>query len=266
VQGQAPGQEGKSPIIHHPDVRRMLMTMRALSEASRALCYVTSAAFDYAHKAEDAGQQAAAMQRAELLTPLSKAWSTEISQEVTSIGVQVHGGMGYIEETGAAQLMRDARITTIYEGTTGIQANDLIGRKVIRDKGKGMTSLLVDVDATVAELQTVLPTMAKQLSTASAELREATDFILAHYEDDPDFAGAVSFHYLMGTGTVIAGWQMARAALIAKAQRDEDVAFYSAKLATATFYMEQILPRSAAHFSTISLDSTAMMALDMQQF
>jgi alkylation response protein AidB-like acyl-CoA dehydrogenase len=266
VQGQAPGLEGKSSIIHHPDVRRMLLTMRSLSEASRALCYVTSAAFDHAHKAEDADQQAAAMQRAELLTPLSKAWSTEISQEVTSIGVQVHGGMGYIEETGAAQLMRDARITTIYEGTTGIQANDLIGRKVIRDQGKGMSNLLADVEVTVAELQTVLPTMAKQLAAASTQLREVTDFILAHYEDDPSFAGAVSFHYLMGTGTVIAGWQMARAALIAKAQRDEDAVFYDAKLATATFYMEQIMPRSVAHFSTITLESTAMMALDMDQF
>ena len=266
VQGQAPGQKDKSAIIHHPDVRRMLMTMRSLSEASRALCYVTSAAFDYAHKAEDADQQAAATQRAELLTPLSKAWSTEISQEVTSIGVQVHGGMGYIEETGAAQLMRDARITTIYEGTTGIQANDLIGRKVIRDQGKGMTNLLADVDATVAALQTALPTMAAQLSAASTELRDVTDFILAHYEDDPYLASTVSFHYLMGTGTVIAGWQMARAALIAKARRDEDAAFYDAKLATATFYMAQILPRSAAHFSTITLDSTAMMALDMDQF
>jgi hypothetical protein len=244
----------------------MLLTMRSLSEASRALCYVTSAAFDHAHKAEDADQQAAAMQRAELLTPLSKAWSTEISQEVTSIGVQVHGGMGYIEETGAAQLMRDARITTIYEGTTGIQANDLIGRKVIRDQGKGMSNLLADVEVTVAELQTVLPTMAKQLAAASTQLREVTDFILAHYEDDPSFAGAVSFHYLMGTGTVIAGWQMARAALIAKAQRDEDAVFYDAKLATATFYMEQIMPRSVAHFSTITLESTAMMALDMDQF
>ncbi|MFT6011021.1 MAG: alkylation response protein AidB-like acyl-CoA dehydrogenase [Candidatus Pseudothioglobus sp.] len=266
VQGQAPGQEGKSPIIHHPDVRRMLMTMRALSEASRALCYVTSAAFDYAHKAADADRRTAAMQRAELLTPLSKAWSTEISQEVTSIGVQVHGGMGYIEETGAAQLMRDARITTIYEGTTGIQANDLIGRKVIRDRGKGMTSLLADVDATLAELRATLPTMAEQLSAASNELREVTDFILTHHEDDPFLASTVSFHYLMGTGTVIAGWQMARAALIAKAQRDDDVAFYDAKLATAIFYMEQILPRSAAHFSTITLDATAMMALDMDQF
>ena len=142
VQGQVPGVPGKSAIIHHPDVRRMLMLMRALTEASRALCYVTSAAFDHAHKAADAGLRASAQVRAELLTPLSKAWSTEVSQEVTSIGVQVHGGMGFIEETGAAQLMRDARITTIYEGTTGIQANDLIGRKVIRDQGAGLGSLL----------------------------------------------------------------------------------------------------------------------------
>jgi alkylation response protein AidB-like acyl-CoA dehydrogenase len=266
VQGQAPGQTAKSSIIDHPDVRRMLLTMRALSEASRALCYVTSAAFDYAHKAQDADQQAAAMQRAELLTPLSKAWSTEISQEVTSIGVQVHGGMGYIEETGAAQLMRDARITTIYEGTTGIQANDLIGRKVIRDQGRGMATLLADVDATVVALQTVLPAMAKALAAGCAQLREVTDFVLAHHDDDPFLASTVSFHYLMGTGTVIAGWQMARAALIARALRDEDVAFYETKLATARFYMEQVLPRAAAHFSTITLDSTAMMALDMEQF
>ena len=152
VQGIAPGDEEKGSIIRHPDIRRMLMLMRSLTEASRALCYVSSSAFDMAHHGLDEEQCKLARARGELLTPLAKAWSTEVSQEVTSLGVQIHGGMGFIEETGAAQYMRDARITTIYEGTTGIQANDLIGRKLIRDNGLELARLLCDIRATQAEV------------------------------------------------------------------------------------------------------------------
>ena len=266
VQGQVPGVPGKSAIIHHPDVRRMLMLMRALTEASRALCYVTSAAFDHAHKAADAGLRASAQVRAELLTPLSKAWSTEVSQEVTSIGVQVHGGMGFIEETGAAQLMRDARITTIYEGTTGIQANDLIGRKVIRDQGAGLASLLADVDATIAELNQQLPSLAAPLQQAVQLLRDVTAFILAQHEDDQYLASAVAFNYMMGTGTVVAAWLMARSALIAQALHEQDPRFHGAKVQTSQFYFAQVLPRARAHFAAINSHATAMMGLDEEQF
>lgn len=266
VQGQAPGLAGKSAIIQHPDVRRMLMLMRALTEASRALCYVTSAAFDHAHKAPDEALRASAQIRAELLTPLSKAWSTEVSQEVTSIGVQVHGGMGFIEETGAAQLMRDARITTIYEGTTGIQANDLIGRKVIRDQGAGLMSLLVDVDATIADLNRDLPGMAPALQQAVQQLRDVTGFILANCEADENLASAVAFNYLMGTGTVVAAWLMARSALTAQALLQDDERFYGAKVQTSQFFFAQILPRAGAHFAAINSNATAMMVLAEEQF
>ena len=266
MQGQAPGMPGKSAIIHHPDVRRMLMLMRALSEASRALCYVTSAAFDHGHKALDPEVRASAMRRAELLTPISKAWSTEVSQEVTSLGVQVHGGMGFIEETGAAQLMRDARITTIYEGTTGIQALDLIGRKVIRDQGAALLSLLEEVDETAVALATGFPAMAASLTAASTEFRQATSFVLIHAGDHEHLASAVAYNYLMGAGTVIAGWLMARSALIAASLRHEDEAFYSAKITTATFYFDQIMPRAQAHFSSVSVAATTMMDLTVEQF
>ena len=265
VQGQVPSMPGKSPIIHHPDVRRMLLLMRALSEASRALCYVTSAAFDHAHKALDASQRASAMLRAELLTPISKAWSTEVSQEVTSLGVQVHGGMGFIEETGAAQLMRDARITTIYEGTTGIQANDLIGRKVLRDQGKALFKLLDEVDETAVALADVFPAMESSLQGASRQLRQVTTFVLSRAGEQEHLASAVAYNYLMGTGTIIAGWLMAKSALIATSLRNEG-GFYEAKISTAGFYFEQIMPRAQAHLSGVSAAATLTMDFPVEEF
>ena len=265
VQGQVPSMPGKSPIIHHPDVRRMLLLMRALSEASRALCYVTSAAFDHAHKALDASQRASAMLRAELLTPISKAWSTEVSQEVTSLGVQVHGGMGFIEETGAAQLMRDARITTIYEGTTGIQANDLIGRKVLRDQGKALSKLLDEVDETAVALADVFPAMESSLQGASRQLRQVTTFVLSRAGEQEHLASAVAYNYLMGTGTIIAGWLMAKSALIATSLRNEG-GFYEAKISTAGFYFEQIMPRAQAHLSGVSAAATLTMDFPVEEF
>ncbi len=265
VQGQVPNVPGKSPIIHHPDVRRMLLLMRALSEASRALCYVTSAAFDYAHKALDESQRTSAMLRAELLTPISKAWSTEVSQEVTSLGVQVHGGMGFIEETGAAQLMRDARITTIYEGTTGIQANDLIGRKVLRDQGKALFKLLDEVDETAVALADVFPAMESSLQGASRQLRQVTNFVLSRAGEQEHLASAVAYNYLMGTGTIIAGWLMARSALIATSLRNEG-GFYEAKISTAGFYFEQIMPRAQAYLSGVSAAATLTMDFPVEEF
>ena len=153
VQGYAPGQQGRVTIIHHADVRRMLMQMRALAEAGRALSYVSASEYDLAHHCDAEAEKAKHQRRVDLLTPVAKAWPTEMAQEVTSLGVQVHGGMGFIEETGAAQYMRDARILTIYEGTTGIQGLDLIGRKLLRDKGMAMAELVSELNAFKSELE-----------------------------------------------------------------------------------------------------------------
>ena len=265
LQGTPQGSSETAAIIQHPDVRRMLMLMRAFTEASRALCYMTSSAFDVAHKAEDQVQAKSALSRAEVLTPISKAWSTEVSQEVTSIGVQIHGGMGYIEETGAAQLMRDARITTIYEGTTGIQANDFIGRKVIRDQGQALLSLIDTMLEEASNCQEVFPAESSALNTACDQLRSTTEYILSNYEDAPLLSGSAAFNYLMGSGTVIASWLMLKSALVAQ---NEDSAnnFYKAKIATAQFYFEHILPRASGYFQSALAKPDTYMALDTELF
>ena len=267
VQGTAPGQPERSPIIHHPDVRRMLMTMRALTEASRALTYYAAGELDKTHHAEG-DMQAAAARRLELLTPIAKAWSTEISQEVTSLGVQVHGGMGFVEETGAAQYMRDTRITTIYEGTTGIQANDLVGRKLIRDGGREFSQLVADMRATEAELAqagAAFATTHATLAEGIDRLEELGQWILANYQDDPLLPGAVAFNLLMLAGTVTGGWLMAKAALIADRKLAEDEPFFSAKLVTSRFYAEHIMPRAISYALAAKAGSESMMALSVEQ-
>ena len=269
VQGKAAGDAEKGAIIRHPDVRRMLLTMRAYAEASRALCYVTATAFDMAHHAADENDRAAASARGELLTPLAKGWSTEIAQEATSLGVQVHGGMGYVEETGAAQFMRDVRITTIYEGTTGIQAGDLIGRKLLRDKGAAFKSLLADIRATHAEVANAgagFSVVADALQTNVDVLEQEADSILAGYENDPRLDGAVSGNFLMAAGTIVGGWLLAKGALIAQAKRSEDEHFYSAKIITCQFYAEHIMPRAEAYLKAVSRGSETIMALADDQF
>lgn len=268
IQGTPPGGTETSAIIQHADVRRMLMLMRAFSESSRALCYVTSSAFDTAHKSADGNATSSALARAELLTPISKAWSTEVSQEVTSIGVQIHGGMGYIEETGAAQLMRDARITTIYEGTTGIQANDFIGRKVIRDQGAALFNLLTEIKQLSAEASRVFPDQAQQLDNAVQLLDETTQFILANNQDDQQLVGSASFNYLMGSGTIFASWLMLKSAIVATAQLSDDPtsSFHTTKVATAKFYFEHILPRANGYLTTALANPTTYMGLAEDAF
>ena len=269
VQGATPGDSGKTTIIRHPDVRRMLMQMRALTEASRALCYVSMAAFDVVHHGTTEEQRDAARGRGELLTPLAKGWSTEIAQEVTSLGVQVHGGMGFIEETGAAQYFRDARITSIYEGTTAIQANDLVGRKFLRDGGLQLQHLLADMRETgqaLAARDGRLQLMGCELETAIVELEKLADFILGAYQDDVRLPGAVSFNFLMAAGTAVGGWLLARSAQVADSKLAEDELFYGAKIATAHFYAEQILPRVAAHVKAALGGSAAIMGLTDEQF
>lgn len=251
VQGTAPGEKGRVTIIHHADVRRMLLVMKSSIEAMRATAYFTAATVDIAHHSEDPGERAAATAQAALLTPVVKGWMSEVAQELTSLGVQVHGGMGFVEETGAAQYMRDARILTIYEGTTGIQANDLVGRKILADEGKAVSGLLAEMRSIDAEIATAggMSSLRSGLANGIDDLAAAVDWLITTAPDDPSAAGAASVNLLMLAGTVIGGWQMARAALAAKrrlAKGDAENAFLEAKLMTARFYAEHILPKSAA--------------------
>jgi len=224
--------------------------MKSTTEACRALALYAAFQLDIAHHHPDEQQRAAAQARADLLIPIVKGWCTETGNQTTGIGVQVHGGMGFIEETGAAQYIRDVRITTIYEGTTGIQSNDLIGRKIGRDGGAAMKQLLADLSR---ELQS-LPgsgTAAGVVRGAALEavglLKEATDALLKALSAQPDRAMAVSVPYLMLCGYVIGGSLMARAAAIA-AERvsGAEKSFYEAKIQTARFYAQQVLPNAAA--------------------
>ena len=272
VQGRVPGSAGPVSILHHPDVRRMLMSMKAYIEAMRALAYVAGAQLDRAHNHPDESVRADAQARVELLTPIVKGWSTEMSQQLTSLGIQVHGGMGYVEETGAAQHLRDARITTIYEGTTGIQAIDLIGRKILRDKGAALMRLGEDIAATIADLDGQaerLSPIRDALIAAAGDLQAASKWLFANVADDVHAPGAVSVNFLMLAGTLLGGWQMARAALVSAERLDQgtdDPSFHEAKIVTARFYAEQALPLTSAYLRAIESGSAATMALSEDQF
>ncbi len=257
-------------IIHHPDVRRMLMTMRALTEGCRAMALVGASAYDTAHHHADAEVRKQAQAFYEFLVPLIKGYSTEMSLEVTDLGVQIHGGMGFIEETGAAQYYRDAKILTIYEGTTAIQANDLVGRKTSRDGGEFARSVAALVEATEAQLlargSAAALAVHKRLSAARLAYLDVVGFIVANARSNPNAAYAGSVPYLMLAGNLVAGWQLARALLVAedKLAAGEDAAFMSAKIATARFYAEHILTRSSSLREAIveGADSVTAMALD----
>lgn len=268
VQGQAPGDAEKGAIIRHPDVRRMLLLMRSMTEASRALCYVTAGHFDRAHHGDEA-QRRQENARAELLTPLAKGWSTEVSQEITSLGVQIHGGMGFIEETGAAQYMRDTRITTIYEGTTGIQANDLIGRKLLRDNGAEFMRMLADIKATEQQLANAgedFSVLAQSLAEGGALLDQLVTDILTQGQNNPQLPGALAVNFLMAAGTVVGGWLLAKSALVAGEQLAADESFFGSKIITACFYAEQVMPRAAAFIKAASFGSQTTMAMRDDQF
>jgi len=243
-----PGASQKATIIEHPDVRRMLLTMKAGTEAARALALYAAYQVDLGAHAPDAKQKQAAQARADLLIPIVKGWCTELGNEIAAIGVQVHGGMGYIEETGAAQYVRDVRITTIYEGTTGIQSNDLLGRKLARDRGAAMAALIADM---ASELQGLGAGNAATGATRTAALeavgllREATQSLLASLASRPELALAVSVPYLKLCGFVTGGWLMAKSSAIAARQlTGPDAEFYSAKVRTALFYAQQMLPNA----------------------
>ncbi|CAH2896553.1 MAG: 3-methylmercaptopropionyl-CoA dehydrogenase (DmdC) [uncultured Paraburkholderia sp.] len=274
IQSRPVDGSAKQPvaIIQHPDVRRMLSTMRALTEASRALAYVAAGHCDIAHRHPDEATRASHQAIYEFLVPIVKGWSTELSIDVTSLGVQVHGGMGFIEETGAAQYYRDARILPIYEGTTAIQANDLIGRKTVRDGGKVAKSLLAGVAETVESLGAqqgpAFGSMKKYLEQGQRSLSAAIDFVVANTKEDPNAVFAGSVPYLKLAGIVLGGWQMARALIVAAQKRDEDPAFYSAKIATAQFYAEHVLPLASALEASIvsAKGSEGVLALSADQF
>ncbi|MCX4173232.1 MULTISPECIES: acyl-CoA dehydrogenase [Paraburkholderia] len=259
-------------IIQHPDVRRMLATMRGLTEASRALAYVAAAHCDIAHRHPDEAKSAEHQAIYEYLVPIVKGWSTELSIDVTSLGVQVHGGMGFIEETGAAQYYRDSRILPIYEGTTAIQANDLIGRKTVRDGGKVAKALLADVAETIealgAQQGAAFESMKKYLGQGHRSLSAAVDFVVTNTKSDPNAVFAGSVPYLKLAGVVLGGWQMARALLVAAEKRAEDPSFYGAKIATAQFYAEHVLPLASALEASIvsAKGGESVLALSEDQF
>jgi hypothetical protein len=274
VQGRAvEGSSGPVKIIHHPDVRRMLMTMRALTEGSRALAYVAASAFDQAHADPDSAQAAQARSFYEFLVPIVKGFATEMSLEVTSLGVQVHGGMGFIEETGAAQYYRDARILTIYEGTTAIQSNDLVGRKTARDGGQTAHAIVAQARQTAGALmgsaEPTLVVIGERLTAGCAALDRIIAHIADHARSDPRDAYAGSVPYLMAAGIVLAGWQMGRAALIAVAKQaggDGDPAFLAAKIATARFYADHILTRAPGLAESVVSGAEGTLALAEAQF
>lgn len=248
VQGKPPVAAAKGPatIVHHPDVKRMLLTMRAGIEAMRALALYAALQLDLAHHDSDEAARAKAQARADLLIPIVKGWCTEHGNDITHIGIQIHGGMGFVEETGAAQYARDVRITTIYEGTTGIQANDLIGRKIGRDGGAALGALLADVTRELNELQVSNPS-AQVVKTAALEgvglLSEAAQSLGKALQSAPAEAQAVAVPFLELSGFVLGGWLMAKAASIAAGKLGgADKGFYEAKLHTARFYAEQVLP------------------------
>jgi alkylation response protein AidB-like acyl-CoA dehydrogenase len=271
VQGKPAGWTGSGAagIVLHPDVRRLLMTMKSGIEAMRGIHYTAAACADIAHHHPEPNARYEANQRLEFLTPIAKGWCTELGQHIASLGVQVHGGMGYIEETGAAQHLRDARITTIYEGTTAIQANDLIGRKILRDKGAFARTLLAETAGLAAELSASplasLSALGSRLSEGAAAAARVVDWLVSKTGDDPRLAAAAAVPTLELMGIVAGGQQVALAAMVAKgamdAGRDHD-GFYEAKLATAHFYAEHTLPHATALERTIIHGSATVMGVD----
>jgi butyryl-CoA dehydrogenase len=265
------GSSGPVAIIRHPDVRRMLMSMRAQTEAARAIAYVAAGYHDVAHHDPDAARRRQAQAAYEYLVPIVKGWSTEIAIDVTSTGVQVHGGMGFIEETGAAQYYRDARILTIYEGTTAIQANDLVGRKTSRDGGATAHAFIAQMRATAAELADAggdCAAIGGRLAGAADAYAEVVDYVVAQFGRDIRAVYAGSVPYLMLAGTAHGGWQLARAALVARRMiaAGRDLAFAEAKVATARYFADHHLTRVRALADGIVAGSAGTLAMPESQF
>ena len=266
IQGRRPGGKASVPILHHPDVRRSLMAMRAQTEAMRALALLTAAEMDAAGHGADETSRQSAQRRVDLFTPVVKAVASEQAVEITSLGIQVHGGMGYVEEVEAPQLLRDVRVAAIYEGTNGIQAQDFTLRKVLKDGGETLESLLREADEIVEALrrEAELEALAGPLDDALATLRESTARLLRDGQDDPLVPLTAATPYLMQAGLVLGGWLMARAAVVAQARIREgsgDTGFYTGKVHTARFYMRHILPRLHGYTPAIRGGSDELEAI-----
>ncbi len=267
VQGRAlDGSAERVTIIHHPDVQRMLMTMRSQIEATRSVAYLSASAFDKALHHPDEEERKRQQGLMELLTPIVKGWSTEVGNEVTYLGVQIHGGMGFIEETGAAQHYRDARITTIYEGTTGIQAGDLVGRKVLRDGGAVARAVMAQMRADCEELSSIngLKSIKHSLEQGINALEKSTEWVLQSVSKDPELSAAAASPYLLLWGTVVGGWQLARAATVAseKMGLGGDDNFYQDKINSAKFYAANILPQASAFEIAITEGSQTVLEFE----
>ncbi len=276
VQGKPVGADKNAKsakIIEHPDIRRMLMTMRAHTEAMRAVAYVTAAAMDNAHRHPDARAKARHQAFVDFMIPIVKGCSTETAQEIASLGIQVHGGMGFIEETGAAQHYRDARIMTIYEGTTGIQANDFIGRKTARDGGAVAQGIAKEMESVAQELvghaDANLNVIGTRLAESVAAARAAAEWMVPAYGTNPRAAHAVAVPYLKLWGLVLGGWQLGRGALAAArrlAGGAGDASFLTAKIATARFYADALLPQAGSLAQAVTGAGESVLGLAAEQF
>jgi 3-(methylsulfanyl)propanoyl-CoA dehydrogenase len=273
-QGRAAGAPAAepSPIVEHPDVRRMLLTMKAYIEAMRALLYTNAVSIDLARHHPDQAEREARRELVDLLTPISKAWCTDLGVDLASMGLQVHGGMGYVEETGVAQYLRDSRIAPIYEGTNGIQAIDLVMRKVPMRGGGVVADLLAQMEALAPELAVAGPELAgvrSALANGVSALREATDWIISRGPAEPDDALAGATPYLRLFGLVTGGWLMARSALAAsRLLRDaggSDAVFLRGKIGTARFYTEQLLPQTAGLLPAVTAGAGPLFQVDLSQ-
>jgi 3-(methylthio)propanoyl-CoA dehydrogenase len=271
LQGRVVGGNGArtAPIVQHPDVKRMLLTMKSITEAARALAYWTSTLLDRAKHHADEGERRRCQAMVDLMIPVVKGWSTEMGIEVASLGIQVHGGMGFIEETGAAQHLRDARITTIYEGTTGIQANDLVGRKMGREEGRTALAL-------VAEMEKLLPSLAASsdanlkaigegLGAAVARLKETVQWVAKTYGTNPAAVAAGSVYVLKLMGITVGGWMLARSAQIASkmlADGEGEADFLRAKVLTARFFADHVMSQAPALAATVTRGADSVLAME----
>jgi hypothetical protein len=270
LQGTRP-DGSRFPIIEFPDVRRMLMLMKAATEAMRGLAYIAAAEGDRERAAKSSGEAGKHAARTGVYTPIVKGWMSELCQEITYLGMQVHGGMGYVEETGSAQHYRDARIMTIYEGTTGIQAVDLAGRKTLGDSGEAVQSLLDDIQSTADEMSGVegLAVMGAALTDAVNSAADAKSWLLSNAAEDLNAAGSISVNYMMLLGYLCGAWVMGRSSLKAGHLLETgggDESFLDAKQKTAQFYFDHFLPRAGSCLAAIKAGSKSIMALDVEQF
>ncbi len=273
VQGREIGSRSgeRVPIVRHPDVRRMLMSMRAQTEAMRAMAILASSALDLSHRHPERDERFRQQTLVDFVTPIVKGWCTEQAIEVASLGVQVHGGMGFIEETGAAQHYRDARITTIYEGTTGIQANDLVGRKLASENGATARALIAEMRdfafSLATEGESAMAVISARLASALTALTAATDWLIENHDSDPPAAASGAVPYLKLWGTVLGGYQLARSALIARRQLlagSQETDFYRGKIVTARFFAEHHLPHASSYKEAIVSGAESVLALNME--